>query len=156
MPIPALLLNFQTYAIGMSADISRMFREIKLHPSEKDYHQFLFWAGSDQPAGSKDDSVDLGSHYFPSWQVIRKLAKDNCKYNSAEVLCWWRSGGCRIHYRCSRVAEGTSWFTLHCTNAATKVEDQLFRDTANNSNWAERLILYIMCNFSLMLTLQRH
>ncbi len=37
-PIPALLLNFRTYAIEMSVDISRMFREIELHPSEKDYH----------------------------------------------------------------------------------------------------------------------
>jgi len=36
-----VLLKFHTHNIGFSADISKMFREIKLHTEEKDFHRFL-------------------------------------------------------------------------------------------------------------------
>ena len=38
-PLLTTLLNrFRTYKIGMSADISKMFREVGLHPSDYDFH----------------------------------------------------------------------------------------------------------------------
>jgi len=37
---------FRNHAIGFSADISKMFREIKLHEDEKDLHRFL-WKNED-------------------------------------------------------------------------------------------------------------
>jgi len=36
-----ILLKFRTHAIAVSADISKMFREVKLHEEEQDQHRFL-------------------------------------------------------------------------------------------------------------------
>ncbi len=36
-----ILLKFRCNPIGMSADIKKMFREILLHPDERDFHRFL-------------------------------------------------------------------------------------------------------------------
>jgi len=37
-----ILLKFRNHTIGFSADISKMFREVKLHPDEQDFHLFLW------------------------------------------------------------------------------------------------------------------
>ena len=40
-PLLKTLLNrFRTHKIGMSADISKIFQEIGLHPLEYDFHRF--------------------------------------------------------------------------------------------------------------------
>ncbi len=39
--IADVLLPFRLHRIAFSADISKMFREIQLHPSERNYHRFL-------------------------------------------------------------------------------------------------------------------
>ena len=36
-----VLIHFRIFKIGMSADIGKMFREISLHPSDRDYHHFV-------------------------------------------------------------------------------------------------------------------
>ena len=36
-----VILAFRTHVIGMSADISKMFREVELHPDDRDLHRFL-------------------------------------------------------------------------------------------------------------------
>ncbi len=42
------LIRFRKYAIGISADISKMFREILLHPSERDLHRFVVKMENDE------------------------------------------------------------------------------------------------------------
>ena len=36
-----VLIHFRIFKIGMSAGIGKMFREISLHPSDRDYHRFV-------------------------------------------------------------------------------------------------------------------
>ncbi len=36
------MLSFRLYRIGLSADISKIFREVFLHHADRDYHRFLF------------------------------------------------------------------------------------------------------------------
>ncbi len=47
-----VLIGFCSHQIGLTADISKMFREILLHDTEKDLHHFVVWLGrleSSQP-----------------------------------------------------------------------------------------------------------
>ena len=39
--VTSVLNKFRQHRVGLSADISKMFREVVLHPSERDYHRFL-------------------------------------------------------------------------------------------------------------------
>ena len=44
-----ILLKFRTYPVAISGDISKMYREVLLHPEDRHYHRFLWRAEVDQP-----------------------------------------------------------------------------------------------------------
>ena len=47
-PLDQILIRFRTYRIALSADISKMYREILLHPKDRQLHRFLWRAQTDQ------------------------------------------------------------------------------------------------------------
>ncbi len=75
-PLVDVLLKFRLHAIAMSSDISKMFREIMLLPSERDYHRFL----SRDPGGKILDcrmkrlTFGVKSSPYLATQVLRTLA----------------------------------------------------------------------------------
>ena len=74
-----VMLSFRMHPIGMSADISKMFREVGLHLEDRDLHRFL-QSGSDG-GGLKDmrmTRVTFGvtSSHFLAMQVLWQLAQD--------------------------------------------------------------------------------
>ena len=44
-----ILLKFRSYPIALTADISKMYREVKLAPEDKDLHRFLWRASPNLP-----------------------------------------------------------------------------------------------------------
>ena len=43
------LLRFRTYSVALSGDISKMYREVLLHPEDRPLHRFIWRPGDDQP-----------------------------------------------------------------------------------------------------------
>lgn len=74
-----ILLKFRTHVIGISADISKMFREVKLHPSERDAHRFLLRDESGQLKDMRMKRLTFGVRSSPylATQVIRHLAEQH-------------------------------------------------------------------------------
>ncbi len=76
-----ILLRFRTHEIGFSADIGKMFREVKLHPEEKDYHRFLWKDEQGQIKDLRMNRLTFGvrcSSYLAT-QVIRHLAETHAE-----------------------------------------------------------------------------
>ncbi len=72
-----ILLRFRTHTIGFSADISKMFREVKLHPEEKDFHRVL-WRndqGTIKDLRMKRLTFGVCCSPYVATQVIRHLAE---------------------------------------------------------------------------------
>ena len=77
-----VILSFRTYAIGMSADISKMFREVELHEDDRNLHRFLQAApGGEGIEDMRMTRVTFGvtSSPFLATQVLRQVAKDHGK-----------------------------------------------------------------------------
>ncbi len=75
-----VILRFRTHLIGISADISKMFREVELHKDDRDLHRFL------QAAPRGEGVIDMRmtrvtfgvtSSPFLATQVLRQVAKDH-------------------------------------------------------------------------------
>ena len=78
-PLLTTLLNrFCRYKIGMSADISKMFREVGLHPSEYDFHRFLHWdkIGTIRDCRMKRLTLGVTSSPFLATKGWCQLAED--------------------------------------------------------------------------------
>ncbi len=74
-----ILLKFRLHTIGFSADISKMFREIGLHPEERDYHRFLMENEFGQFKDLRMKRLTFGVRSSPylATQVIRHLAEQH-------------------------------------------------------------------------------
>lgn len=74
-----ILIKFRTHTIGFSADISKMFREILLHPDERDNHRFLLRDdnGRLQDLRMKRLTFGVRSSPYLATQVIRHLAEQH-------------------------------------------------------------------------------
>ncbi len=75
-----VILRFRTHLIGMSADISKMFREVEVHKDDRDLHRFL------QAAPRGEGVIDMRmtrvtfgvtSSPFLATQVLLQVAKDH-------------------------------------------------------------------------------
>ncbi len=74
--LPDVLLKFRCHPVGMSADISKMFREILLHPSERDFHRFLMRDDDNAIVECRMLRLTFGVNCSPflATQVLHKLA----------------------------------------------------------------------------------
>ncbi len=72
-----VLIRFCNHAIGFSADIGKMFREIVSHPEERDLHRFLRRDEADriQICRMKRLTFGIRSSTFLATQTIRHLAE---------------------------------------------------------------------------------
>jgi len=76
-PLQDVIIRFRRHNVGLSADISKMFREILLNPSEKDLHRFLMRDSSNQIVDCRMDRLTFGvtSSPFLATQVLHTLAQ---------------------------------------------------------------------------------
>ena len=75
-----ILLQFRTYPIALNADISKMYREVLLSPSDKDLHRFV-WRAS--PSGPILDyrmcrvTFGVSASPFLAVRTLQQTAKDH-------------------------------------------------------------------------------
>ena len=76
-PLQDILLRFRRHPVGMSADISKMFREILLNPEERDLHRFLVCNQTGAIIDCRMEQLTFGVKCSPflATQVLRTLAK---------------------------------------------------------------------------------
>ena len=76
-PLQDILLRFRRHPVGMSADISKMFREILLNPEERDLHRFLVRNQTGAIIDCRMERLTFGVKCSPflATQVHRTLAK---------------------------------------------------------------------------------
>ncbi len=72
-----LLIRFRQHKIGLSSDISKMFREVELHENERDLHRFLLRNESGKVLDCRMRRLTFGVRPSPylATQVIRHLAE---------------------------------------------------------------------------------
>jgi len=78
-PLPDVLIRFRCHASAISADISKMFREIMLNAEERDWHRFLMRAEDDKIKDMRMLRLTFGvkSSPFLATQVLRRHANDH-------------------------------------------------------------------------------
>jgi len=76
-PLQDILLRFRRFPVGMSADISKMFREILLNSSERDLHRFLLRNKDGRISDCRMEHLTFGvkSSPFLATQVLHCLAQ---------------------------------------------------------------------------------
>ena len=88
-PLTAVLTHFRTHYIAFNGDISKMFRGVVLHPSERDYHRFLL--RSDQ--GALEDwrmcrlTFGVKSSPYIATQVLQQAASEYAHKYPAASRC---------------------------------------------------------------------
>ncbi len=85
--IEDILINFRLHLIAFSADISKMFREILLNPSEYDLHRFLTRNASGTIVSLRMTRLTFGikSSPFLASQVLLHLAE---RFKDSHPLAW--------------------------------------------------------------------
>ncbi len=75
-PLPDVLTRFRRLNIGMTADVSKMFREILLNSEEKNHHRFLMRAANGSILDCRMNRLTFGvkSSPFLATQVLHTLA----------------------------------------------------------------------------------
>ncbi len=78
-PLPDVLIRFRCHSSAVSADISKMFREILLNPEERNWHRFLLRAtdNSIKDARMKRLTFGVKSSPFLATQVLRRHAQSH-------------------------------------------------------------------------------
>ncbi len=77
--LTSVILAFRSHPIGLCADISKMFREVGLHPDDRDLHRFLQPepnGGAIQDMRMTRVTFGVTSSPFLATQVLRQLAHD--------------------------------------------------------------------------------
>ena len=77
--LTTVLLRFRQHDIGMSSDISKMFREVGLHPKERDLHRYVTRGdGSSKLEDWRMTRLTFGvtSSPFLATQVLHQVASD--------------------------------------------------------------------------------
>ncbi len=77
-PLINVLLRFRVHKVGLTADISKMFREVALHPQDKDLHSFLMENNTGDLQQWRMVRLTFGVNCSPflATQVLRQLAED--------------------------------------------------------------------------------
>ena len=77
--LTAVILRFHAPRFAMSADISKMFREVSLHPDERDFHQYITRDEQGQLKDQRMTRLTFGVACLPflATQVLRQIAEDH-------------------------------------------------------------------------------
>ena len=86
-----VLLRFRQERIGISADIEKMFHQVKVSPQDTRALSFLWWPGGDFSKEPEDHQMLVhlfGARSSPSCSsfALKKTAEDNRKYFDAEII----------------------------------------------------------------------
>ena len=84
-PLDQIMMRFRTYLVAVSGDISKMYREVELHPADRQFHWFLWRPDKSQPIGDYlMNRVTFGvtSSPYVAVQVLQQTADDHCDPNS--------------------------------------------------------------------------
>ncbi len=75
-PLPDVIVRFRRHKVGLSADISKMFREILLNPPEHDFHRFLMREADNSIVDCQMERLTFGVNCSPylATQVLHTLA----------------------------------------------------------------------------------
>ncbi len=75
-PLTNVLIRFRHHGVAMSADNSKMFCEVLLHPEERDWHMFLMRGASGQILDCRKKRLTFGVKCSPflATQVLRTIA----------------------------------------------------------------------------------
>lgn len=77
-PLPSIITRFRVSAVAMTADVSKMYRQISLAPSERDFHRFVFCGSGGELQDFRMTRLTFGvktSPYLAS-QVLRQIGTD--------------------------------------------------------------------------------
>ena len=78
--LTTILNRFRRHNIGLSADVSKMFREVVLDPAERDYHRFLMSDPNSQEVKTyrmKRLTFGVTSSPFLASKVLQQVAEDH-------------------------------------------------------------------------------
>ena len=77
--LTSVILAFRQHKIGMTSDISKVFREVRLHHSERDYHRYLVRGENGQLQDWSMSRLTFGvtSSPFLATQVLHQVASDH-------------------------------------------------------------------------------
>ena len=86
-----VLLRFRQERIGISADIEKMFHQVRVSPQDTHALSFLWWPGGDFSKKPEDHQMLVhlfGARSSPSYSSfsLKKTAEDNRKYFSANTI----------------------------------------------------------------------
>ncbi len=86
--LTTVLNKFRLWDIAYSADISKMFREILLHPDERDFHRYLVRnsVGEIEDWRMKRLTFGVSSSPFLATASLRRIAQDHVKENFTDPL----------------------------------------------------------------------
>ena len=77
--LTSLILTFRQHAIGLTGNISKMFREVGLHEGERDYHRYLVRDVSQNLVECRMKRLTFGVTCSPflATQVLHQVAEDH-------------------------------------------------------------------------------
>jgi len=75
--LPDVIVRFRQFKVGMTADISKMFREVLIHPQERDLHRFILRQDDDSLVDCRMKRLTFGIKPSPflATQVLHFIAK---------------------------------------------------------------------------------
>ena len=83
--LDVILMRFRTYAVAVTGDISKMYREVELCPRDRQLHRFLWRPEKSQPIGDYHmNRVTFGvtSSPYVAVKVLQQTAADHCSPTS--------------------------------------------------------------------------
>ena len=89
--LTAVILLFHAPRFAMSADISKMFREVSLHPDERDFHRYITRDKQGQLKDQRMTRLTFGVACSPflAIQVLRQIAEEFPKAAEAVFTCFY-------------------------------------------------------------------
>lgn len=89
--LTSVINRFRSHAVGMAADISKMFREVGLHDREKDLHRFLVEGSNGEQVVHRMTSESLHHHSLPlkfcyRWHPTNRMTTQQQQKSSGKTF----------------------------------------------------------------------
>ena len=72
-----ILLKFRCYPVALNADIAKMYREVMLHPPDKDLHRFVWRASPADPIQMCRVTFGVSASPYLAVRTLQQTAKDH-------------------------------------------------------------------------------